>query len=314
MKRFCIFIMLFLFLKAFSFSQGYLLFHLGITFEDSARYAVIDQNQVNNIWQKGTPHKTYFDSAYSVPYAIMTDTAGPYPPDNFSSFKVKMEYIAGCWGTGRLEFWHKYRMDSTHAGGFLDLSYDTSGIFHNIIFDTIEPLMGSISTYNFYSANDTITGNIPSFTGNSNGWLYSTVFWVWQIGVDGKEPFHDSLTIRFNFKSDGVAIPEEGWMIDNIYLELDECTGGIADFKLPKRVSIYPSPVGKEASFALVNFPPGKYLLDLVDAMGRTVIHELPITQPVYNFINPGLSDGVYFYRISDTDGKSVSGKMVILR
>jgi hypothetical protein len=194
------------------------------------------------------------------------------------------------------------------------VSYDTSGIFHNIIFDTVEPLGGGSITYNFYSENDTITGNIPAFTGNSNGWRHSSVFWIWEIGVKGMSPFHDSLTIRFNFKSDGVAIPQEGWMIDNIYLELDQCTGGISDMRPQKRVSIYPNPVGEEAAFALVNFPPGKYQLDILDAMGRTVIHPQLITSPVFHFFNPGLSDGVYFYRISDANGKSVSGKMVILR
>jgi hypothetical protein len=313
MKRFYIILTAFLFLQFVSYSQM-LLFNLKITFEDSAKYAVIDPNQVNNIWQKGAPHKTFFDSAYSVPYAIMTDTADLYPVNNFSSFTVKMEYLAGCWGTGFLGFWHKFQTDSTHAGGFIDVSYDTSGTFHNIIFDTIEPLMGWISLDNFYTENDTITGNIPAFTGNSNGWNYSSVHWIWQIGVDRLIPEHDSLTIRFNFKSDGIAIPEEGWMIDNIYIELDACSGGVPTMNIQKRVSIYPSPVGEAASIALVNFSPGEYQLEILDEMGRTVIHPRPITLPVYHFINPGLSDGVYFYRISDADGKSITGKMVILR
>ena len=314
MKRFYIFLSVFLLLQCVSYPQAGLLFNLKITFEDSAKYAVIDPAQVNNIWQKGTPQKTFFDAAHSVPYAIMTDTSDLYPVDNFSSFKVKMQYLAGCWGVGYLDFWHKYQTDSTHAGGFIDVSYDTSGVFHNIIFDTVEPLMGGNSTFNFYSENDTITGNIPAFTGNSNGWQYSSVFWVWEIGVNDFQPFHDSLTIRFNFKSDILAIPEEGWMIDDIYLELDECTGGISEKKFQQRVSIYPNPVGDEASFALVNFPQGKYQLDILDAMGRTVVHPRPITGTLFHFINPGLPDGLYHYRITNADGRSVTGTMVIMR
>ena len=314
MKRLYILITVFLLLQVVSFSQNGILFRLKISFEDSAQYAVIDPNQVNNIWQKGIPDKVYFDSSFSVPYAIITDTVGLYPVNNFSSFKVKMQFLAGCWGTGYLDFWHKYQTDSTHAGGFIDVSYDTSGVFHNIIFDTVEPLMGGSNTYEFYSKNDTITGNIPAFTGNSNGWRHSSVFWLWEIGVKDKEPFHDSLTIRFNFKSDGIAIPQEGWMIDDIYLELDECTGGISDMRFQKRVSFYPNPIGEEASFALVNFPPGKYQLDILDAMGRKVIKPQTITPPLFHFLNPGLLNGIYFYIITDPGGNSISGKMMILR
>ncbi|MEI6900925.1 MAG: T9SS type A sorting domain-containing protein, partial [Bacteroidota bacterium] len=231
----------------------------------------------------------------------------------FSSFKVKMEFIAGCWGIGHLNFWHKYQTDSTHAGGFIDISYDTSEVFHNIIFDTIEPLAGGNSVQNFYTENDTITGNIPAFTGNSNGWQYSSVFWVWQLGVDNRGFLHDSLTIRFNFKSDGTAIPMEGWMVDDIYLQLDYCSGGIEEMNKPM-VSIYPNPVNTEASIALVNFTPGKYQFKLLNELGKVVMPSQTVTPPMYHFKNPGILNGIYFYRISDAHGQAVTGKMVIVK
>ncbi len=83
MKRFYFLLTVFLLLQVVSFSQIGPLFLLKITFEDSAQYAVIDPNQVNNIWQKGIPDKVYFDSSFSVPYAIMTDTAGSLPDKQF---------------------------------------------------------------------------------------------------------------------------------------------------------------------------------------------------------------------------------------
>jgi hypothetical protein len=309
MKRFYLIITLILLLGVSGSGQSYILFDLRITFEDSAQYAVIDQSMPGNIWQKGTPHKTFFDSAYSVPYAIVTDTSGPYPANNLSSFKVKMEYIGSCWGIGFLEFWHRYDMDPGHAGGYIDVSYDTSGSFQNVIFDTV-PMVG-IGSNNFYTQEDTITGGIPAFTGNSGEWVYSSIMWVWFMGV--KDPFmHDSLTIRFNLKSDGTAIPKEGWMVDDIYLELDECTGAMQEYDRPPRVSIYPNPSDGEASFALINFPPGKYLLNLYDTHGIPVIPTQNISPPMYHFHSPGLGSGVYFYKISDKDGKSVSGKLII--
>jgi len=122
-----------LLLRISGWGQAYILFDLRITFEDSAQYAVIDQSLSDNIWQKGSPHKTFFDSAYTVPYAIVTDTSGLYPVNNLSAFKVKMEYLGSCWGVGFLEFWHKYDMDPGHAGGYIDVSYDTSGSYQNVI-------------------------------------------------------------------------------------------------------------------------------------------------------------------------------------
>jgi hypothetical protein len=309
MKRVYLIITVMLLLSISGSGQAYILFDLRITFEDSAQYAVIDQSLADNIWQKGSPHKTFFDSAYSVPNAIMTDTSGLYPANNLSAFKVKMEYLGSCWGFGFLEFWHKYDTDPGHAGGYIDVSYDTSGSFQNVIFDTV-PMLG-LGSNNFYTQEDTITGGIPAFTGNSGEWVYSSVMWIWFIGV--KDPFiHDSLTIRFNFKSDGTAVPKEGWMVDNIHLELDQCTGMVQEHERQPRVSIYPNPCHGEGSFALVNFPPGNYLLRLFNPQGIPVIPTESISPPIYHFYHPGLASGVYFYRISDKDGKSVSGKLII--
>ena len=45
-----------------------------IYFETTDSLLKIDTNLIGNIWQIGTPSKTFFDSAYSVPNAIVTDT------------------------------------------------------------------------------------------------------------------------------------------------------------------------------------------------------------------------------------------------
>jgi hypothetical protein len=311
MKRLSILFLVSLVIPAFGFSQ--ILFSRMINFETNGQYAVINPNQPGNIWQKGSPHKTFFDSAYSLPYAIITDSSGLYPVNNLSDFTVKMNSPQfGCWGMGWLRFMHKYDMDDHHAGGYIEVSYDTSSVFHNIIFDTLEPLPFGFQTYNFYNANDTITGGIPAFTGNSGNWVYSTVWWIWEIGVKKFQPEHDSLRIRFSFKSDGVAVPAEGWMIDDIWLEIDDCTGSIDEHNSNKRVSIYPHPVTDEASFALINFPPGVYEMTVYDALGNVAAGVQTVHPPSFKFRNPGLVPGIYFYRISGHSGETISGKLGI--
>jgi len=42
-----------------------------------------------NVWQIGAPHKHYFDSAYSRPNVIVTDTSLPYPINNNSYFTFR---------------------------------------------------------------------------------------------------------------------------------------------------------------------------------------------------------------------------------
>jgi len=49
-----------------------------ISFEAGQHLITID-TQANNIWQVGKPAKSQFNSAYSIPNAIVTDTLHPYP-------------------------------------------------------------------------------------------------------------------------------------------------------------------------------------------------------------------------------------------
>ncbi|MFI5135825.1 MAG: hypothetical protein ACHQD9_08235 [Chitinophagales bacterium] len=60
-----------------------------ITFETPDSLLKIDTT-AGNIWEIGRPHKIFFDSAYSLPNAIVTDTLNPYPINNFSTFTIKI--------------------------------------------------------------------------------------------------------------------------------------------------------------------------------------------------------------------------------
>ena len=58
------------------------------TFND--KFIIDTVNYPNNVWQIGKPQKTVFDSAYSYPNAIVTDTLNPYPVNDTSVFMIKV--------------------------------------------------------------------------------------------------------------------------------------------------------------------------------------------------------------------------------
>ena len=65
-----------------------------MSFENSSPYlSIVPLPQ--NIWQIGVPHKTFFNTAYTLPNAIVTDTMNVYPVNNSSAF----ELIVGNFNT-----------------------------------------------------------------------------------------------------------------------------------------------------------------------------------------------------------------------
>lgn len=281
-----------------------------VTFENNSGLVKIDNSQLDNIWQIGTPSKIVFDSAVSVPFAIVTDTLNAYPPKNISSFEIKiLPPPNSCWGTGYLYFSHKYDTRPGLDGCFVEIKYDDNPTWENIIFDD-DPECG-FYTWDYYNATDTIMGGIPAFSGNSDGWRFSGVEWAWMIGV--KTPEHDSLTLRFTFKSDAGQTNHEGWMIDDIYLVLLDCTGSILEGKqlnLPVKVS--PNPL---SAYSIIGFPqkPDKeYFVSIFDSRGR-LVHEIPVKGEIPATLN--INDfraGLYLINISENGLLKYSGKFVV--
>ena len=62
-------------------------------FEGSLVQIEIDTSNAGNIWQIGQPDKAIFDSAFSAPNAIVTDTVNYYPINDSSSFILMFELL-----------------------------------------------------------------------------------------------------------------------------------------------------------------------------------------------------------------------------
>ena len=102
-------------------------------FENNTSLIHIDTTN-GNIWQIGTPQKTFFGNSYSVPYSIMTDTLNSYPINTFSTFTFEYN-DTNFWYTipdASIGFWHKYEMDSLKDGGYVEISLDSGMTWTNV--------------------------------------------------------------------------------------------------------------------------------------------------------------------------------------
>jgi len=217
-----------------------------LNFENNSHQGRIyfDSTQSSGIWQIGRPQKALFDSAYSGNFAMITDTAQNYSASSSDTFSFGFE-IYGSITT--VEFKHRFDFDSLHAYGNIEISAD-SGVSWHLLHDTINSFnflnqvsnnLGSYGTdlNNFYSMNDTTTNGINGFTGKSSGWVNSQIqFPCYAI----KRPWE--VYLRFNFIADSVAIPAEGWMIDDIMIYSYGGCGNLAESELTRKVDIFPNP------------------------------------------------------------------------
>ena len=175
-----------------------------------------------NLWQVGPPQKAFFNTAHSGSKVIVTDTVNTYPTGNLSSFTMKAALSQFGWSpVFFLRFYHAFQMDSLHAGGYANVSWDGGATWVNIFDNWLMPQ--TIENYDDQwqpFALDTLGNGELGFTGASGStagggqWAYTTVCWT-NIGF----PLNDSLFVRFNFYSDSSAQPLDGWMIDDVTLE-----------------------------------------------------------------------------------------------
>jgi hypothetical protein len=292
-----------------SFAQPH--YSASIDFENNSQLIEFDTTQTNNLWQIGIPMKSLFNSAYSMPFAIITDTVDHYQTNNFSSFQVKIIPPPGsCWGTGFMEFYHKYDFELNKDGGFIEVKYDDDTNWTNIILDTDPEVY--INGYNFYTVADTITGGIPAFTGTANDWIFAQFEWAWQIGV--KSSFHDSLTIRFSIKSDSVETNQEGWLIDNLNLVLYDCTSGIESLKTKTYTSkVFPNPVIEKSEICFTNELNTLTVVNVFNNAGVKV-KSVETRSDKIEILNKEFAKGVFVYHIIQNNETVGNGKFVIAK
>ena len=187
-------------------AQYFIVYADTIDFEEPCNYLFIDSS-ATNLWQMGIPGKTILDSAYSEPYAIITDKVNYYPPNNHSNFVLKLDPgIVGFISTIDISFWHKFDTDSMNDYGVVEVSYDTGNVWKVLRTDT------TYINFIFFNRNGSDTATHLA-TGQSNGWLIDT-YTFYSYLSSSERP--ENIWLRFSFYSDDIQDNREGWMIDDI--------------------------------------------------------------------------------------------------
>lgn len=165
----------------------------------------------NTVWQIGPPQKTIFDSAASIPNAMITDTSEYYPVNNISrfSFKIPPEYFE--WGILALQWMQKLDLEEGQDGGIIEFSIDNGLTWQNVF--------NNPYVYNFYGFDqvnqDTLANGEFAFSGTDESWKD-----IWLCFDVSYLYLYDSIPFRFTLSSDSSDSKQEGWMIDNILAHL----------------------------------------------------------------------------------------------
>lgn len=187
-----------------------------------------------NIWQIGPPQKLNFDSAATLPNALVTDTLNTYPPNNRSQVQFSIKPFTN-WGILAIQWKQKLDMDSAADAGFVEFSVDSGTTWQNPF--------NSATVYNFYGFLNSNKAFFDStglaFTGVDTVWrdiwLCYNMAWVSQF---------DSMIIRFTFVSDSVDNSKEGWLIDNLNAHMT-FIHTVSEVKEEKYLKVFPNPANE---------------------------------------------------------------------
>ncbi len=284
-----------------------------ITFEEPYEYLVIDTSS-QNIWQIGEPNKTFFDSAYSVNNAIVTDTLNFYPLNNYSYFDLKIgafNYNDYYPGDIFIEIKHKFDTDTLKDGGFITVSYDQGLTWMNIINDTVyEQATPSLDNLNLYNLYDTLYNGEFGFSGHSNGWITTMFSWHYIPAKNNMDTIYDTMVVRFNFISDNIENNKEGWMIDNIKLYSVALDGGINDIKSLK-FKISPNPMNATAIIEMNSY--NEIELSIFNIQGQLVRQKNYFNNQSIIINKDRLNSGIYFVKIR-TDENLIGIRKLIVK
>jgi len=238
-------------------------------------YSNISITGPNNIWQISTPNKMVFDSAYSSPRAILTDSTGPYPVNNTSSFLIKFVQGPFCMCTPVIGGYYKFDSDTLKDYGRIEFSVDHGLTWLNALSDTIIP-------------DEMWFSQKPVFTGRIHQWTAFHALLLWNYNAI------DTLYYRYTFVSDSIQTNHEGWMLDNIAL-IDH-TEGTRDVESLEEVKIFPNPTSGLIAISGKYFTGGMEVA-VYDIQGQLLVkHAINRNKTELNI--SGLAKGMYIIKV----------------
>ncbi len=257
---------------------------------DSLCHLTLINNSPDNIWVVGTPQKTIFNSALSLPYAMITDSVNPYPANNHSYFDVVLNNW-GYYGLGIIVgFRHKINTDTLTDGGYIETSYDKGQTWNNVVYEDSLQFMPYFGVENLYKKSDTLKGGIPGFSGTSTEWTNTRIQWVWDFPVKWIVP--DTFMLRFHFISDDINTGKEGWMIDNLMISYADLGSSVKDADL-QSLSVYPNPMTDNALVSFSNPDNSTLKLQISNLSGK-ILRSEQVTGTQYVIHRRALKSGIY--------------------
>lgn len=262
-------------------------------------FGIVNRDTVSNpncVWQIGSPSKTIFASAHSVPNAIVTDTVNSYPTNDTSIFTIR--HLAGQgWNwhhTVGIAGYYQVNSDTLTDFGTIEVSPDNGSTWIDVVNDTA------------YASVIYWVGDKPTFSGNSNGWQYfmanfyglPNLFNV-QIG--------DTIRYRFTFISDSAQTNKDGLMFDDLHFE--DYAEGIDEVQNDNLISVSPNPTSEVLQIHRTKVS-DKQTIQILNYTGQVLYANA-------NFIGTTidtrqLANGIYLLKYSDT--KSFSIKKFIVQ
>jgi hypothetical protein len=248
----------------------------------------------DTLWQIGGTLKPVFSNTVTPVRGIMTDTMNTYPKNANDYFVMKIEnpppnFIIGLW--------HRYDMDSFHAGGIVEFSTDTGATWVNVV--------ACAATENFYLSTDTVFNGKGAFTGKSNGEVYSRFQFITCIGVKSSATtcfYYQHIPLlyfRFRFVSDTTTDSLSGWMIDSFQLQNPGCfPGAVERITKSNTIEIYPNPATNEIT---VSASARIQEVAISDLLGQAVFSKAYNSKQVKVDV-ANLAKGTYFIKMNGTE------------
>jgi hypothetical protein len=263
---------------------------------------------VESIWQFGQPRKTLLNSPFSGKRALITDSFQLISGKRKEGFQLKFnhyEYINS--GNFHIGFRHRFDFDSL-SGGLVRISTNNGKTFSNVWSDT-----GYFSPYwwhnNLYPKNSLIWNGEPGFKGQSSEWIYTQINLTFFILVKTS----DTLIISFDYESDSLSSPHEGWEIDEIKTGNEYRVGGIGDHDFLNEIELFPNPTHNLLNIETLSYGAPKLKQYKIRNPTGILIQTgslLPKQTNTLNFDN--LACGIYFLEIENSGGEITVKKFVV--
>ena len=233
------------------------------------RTVVIDTvHYPHNRWQIGMPHKPLFDSAYSWPNAIVTDTSFPYCPNDTSVFTIHFPWeIINSLGYPDIpmDLWFDYKMDT-------DASTRVVLEIWRGVDSTWIPL--TWTTYDLVDLWKEGVVNLP-ISSLSN---YDTV-------------------LRFTFIAGNDTMGKEGWLMDDINI-IYSWPEGLGRVQTPDACITFPNPTHSKVCLESV-YINGQ--VSIFNTVGNCVCRR-GVGKGMQEFDLSNCADGMYFIEVENAE------------